>query len=207
MAQLFGLASFTQLVIVCRFLSGLSILERLARINAMRARLILLVLLAGCTQADLRQGSIPKDPPLTAERIRNAQRIVVSGGDGFLGHYSGSRWVLEASGKCFGETYSGCDAGYHFKVTKTYDLPPETFLEVQRVLLQSKLWTLKQGEQSFVFESSYGLSVECDAAKHETYWGQGMPEPCQVVLDFMAKLPERGKETSVTDSRQESPRP
>jgi len=166
---------------------------------------VLLLLLSGCAQADRWQRSVAQFPGISQERIRNAQRIVVGSSNGFKGNYGGSRWVFEASGKCLGEISFGNNWKSRFEVKKAYDLPPEAFREIQNALLKSKVWTLKQGEQSIVFESSYGLTFECDGAKLEISWGVEWPEQCKGLWEFVGKLPERGRETSVTDTRQKLP--
>jgi hypothetical protein len=183
-------------------------LAKAVRSNAMNTISALLILLVVHAQTDMRQAS------LTAERIRNAKRIVVdyaSGGMG-LGYHGRCFWVFEASGKCIGETsfvanWRNSNLREMKSYQKRYDLPPETFLEVQRVLLKSNFWTLKRRELSSElseggYSSSVTIIITCDGAEPETE----CPDQCEGLLQFIDKLPERGREISVTDSRQESPR-
>jgi hypothetical protein len=171
---------------------------------------VLLILLAVHAQADMRQAS------LTPERIGNAKRIVVDYSRGGRGFYKRDCWLFEASGKCFGQTllFGASSKGASFiGVSKMYDLPPETFLEVQQILLKSNFWALKRRELSGDLRELSGdlteggsyssIIIECDGAEPETE----CPEQCECLLEFIGKLPERGRETSATDTRQESPPP
>jgi len=162
-------------------------------------KLTVFVLVAGCSLGSKRDPishEQPKEPErLTPEHVRSASRIVVDYGGGSCG---GGRWscssdhyVLSATGKCSCER-SNCDGS-----KKSYELPPETFDEVQKILVESKYLSL-QDLPGFDFESSSWLSVESGGRKHSlvvhAYPLGDYPPDFQRMRDFLGSLENRRKE-------------
>ena len=155
------------------------------------------IAIGGCGFLPLRQPPQVSEQPLSRTEIQNAMEIVVTVGDSSPISRSSNnfRCVFQQSGKCYGET-SHCQE-YATKASErsgkiTHEFPPETFREVQKVLLESKFLSLKPGQQGFIFEGSRGITVECGGRSHWVTWGQGSCKECQPLCDFIEKLRAQG---------------
>ena len=159
----------------------------------MKAQVLLLVFVTGCTLLEPPQAVAP-EKRLSTERIQQARRITLDYGAGGLWQTYSESWVLEKSGPCVGEITHGRETPSGNVVTKEkYELPPETFRDAQRVLLESKFRKLKPGFHGFRFESSAYLSVDCDGAQHSVSWDQTPILENDVLLTFARSLRERAK--------------
>src|SRR5262245_29595100 len=131
----------------------------------MKKLLLFLTFAAGCIHSPLRQQATAPDLTLTPEQFQRSRRFVLVQGSWALWNGTSTRWVFDADGPCFGETNNSHDGK---TVSKTIiQLPPETFREAQKRVLESKLLTLVRGQQNFVFEGGGSLAVECQGRKHE----------------------------------------
>ena len=162
----------------------------------MKRSLVLVFFLTGCQVISPRQQAVVQEEPLTNAQIRNARRFVVEYGSGGLWRSQSTRWVFEAGGKCFGEATSSVEMANKTTVAKTtFELPSQIFHEAQQELLKSDILSLKQGQQDFIFETSSGISVECDGRKHSISFG-APPQRCQALIEFLNGMPDRSKITS-----------
>src|SRR4051812_9584558 len=114
------------------------------------------IVISGCAHVPRQPASVPAQP-LSRADIQNAKEIIVWVGHSspISGSSSSFRCVCQESGKCYGET--SYYQGYNFKASKesskiTHQFSPETFREVQKVLLESDFLSLKPGPQDFIFE-------------------------------------------------------
>jgi hypothetical protein len=118
------------------------------------------------------------------------------------GFYGGTteHYVFEANGSCFGEISSWSIRDFHSSAEvsskKRYDLPPETFAELRKILLESKFLSLKPGLHGFIFEGSASLSVEAEGRTHEISWGAVPVPECRPLCEFLDGLTARGKESA-----------
>ena len=151
------------------------------------------IVMSGCLFLPRQPSSVPQRP-LSRADIQNAKEIIVTVGDSSpISRSSRSfRCVFQESGKCYGET-----SHYQEYATKasersskiTHEFSPETFQEVQKVLLESKFLNLKPGQQGFIFEGSRGITVQCDGRSLWVTWGDaGNCKECQPVCEFIEKL-------------------
>jgi hypothetical protein len=159
----------------------------------MKALALLLVFVTGCTLLETPQAVAPQKR-LSTERIQQARRITLEYGIGGLWQTYSESWALERSGPCAGEITHGRETPSGNVVTKqTYELSAETFLEAQRVLLESKFRTLKPGFHGFRFETSASLSVDCDGVTHSVSWDQSRILENDPLLTFVCSLRQRAK--------------
>ena len=169
----------------------------------MKKTAILLVLVMGCTAWQRQPEEPGREPPLTLEDIRSAERIVVVCGlsCSVSRTNTSTRGIFEASGKCYGEE-SMSQERFSLPIATskaTLEYPPETFAEVKNILLASGFVRLKSGFQEVCFESTHNISVEVGRRKLDVTFSP-CPKECEALLAFMNKLHERGKVTSSSKS-------
>src|SRR5262245_54272254 len=159
----------------------------------MRALAFLVFFGAGCALLQPPENATA-EKRLTVERIRDAHRLTLEYGSGSLGNSYSERWILERDGPCVGETENSGGLGAQRAATKEkFELPPTTFREAQRVLLESKFRTLRPGLHGFMFEGSAWLSVDCDGVKHAVSWDQSKILEGDPLLTFVLALRQRAK--------------
>lgn len=161
--------------------------------RVMKKLLLLLAFAAGCSHFPLRQEIATPDQTLTVDQFSKSRSFVLVQGSWALWNGTSTRWVFDADGPCFGETTASQDG--KTVASTAVELPPETFREAQKRVLESKLLTLVRGEQNFIFEGGGSLAIEAQGRKHEITFGSP-PRSCQPLLDFLRTLPDRGKVTS-----------
>ena len=144
----------------------------------MRKITIGLLLLAGCGHLGQLRPENVQEQSLTAKQIQNAQRIVITQSSYALWNGQSTQWVFAADGKCFGEGVSTFNGTQSEK--KLLTLPPTTFHEVQKILLTSRYFSLKDGFSSFQFEGGRSLKVECAGRTHSISFGEMPPEARQL---------------------------
>jgi hypothetical protein len=142
----------------------------------------------------LLQDSSEPDKRLTRADVRDAKQIVVTVGDSSpISRSSNSlRCVFQKDGRCYGESthyQEGAILPSERSSTSTLEFPPETFREVQKVLLESKFLSLKPGEQGYIFEGARGVAVECNRHSLDVWWGNSGCKECQPLCEFIDKLP------------------
>jgi hypothetical protein len=155
------------------------------------------IVISGCGFLPRQPASMP-ERPLSRADIQNAKEIIVSVGHSSPISRSSSsfRCVFQESGKCYGETSYYQE--YNFKASEqssriTHQFSPETFREVQKVLLESNFLSLKPGPQDFIFEGSRGITVECGGRGLSVTWGDaGDWKQCQPLCEFIEKLRAQG---------------
>jgi hypothetical protein len=158
----------------------------------------LAILMSGCGFLPLRQASPVAERPVNRADIQNAKEIIVSVGHSSPISRSSStfRCVFQESGKCYGETSDSQE--FNFKASEqssriTHHFSPATFREVQKVLLESKIFSLKPGPQGYIFEGSMGITVECGGRSLSVTWADaGDCKECQTVCEFIEKLRAQG---------------
>ncbi|HMF19895.1 MAG TPA: hypothetical protein VKE98_22005 [Gemmataceae bacterium] len=173
-------------------------------------KLVVVLFVAGCTLGSKRDHigqEQPKAPePLTPEHVRNASRIVVVSTSGSLGHNHTDRYVFQAKGKCTLESFSWCNWGPQSTLCdeaskKTYELPSETFQEVQKILLETKYLSIED-LPGFDFEGGSSISVECAGRCHylpiHGYPFGEYPPDLQRMSSFLGSLESRRKEIPST---------
>ena len=156
------------------------------------------IVMGGCGFLPLRQPSSAPERPLSRADIQNAKEIIVSVAHSSPISRSSStfRCVFQESGKCYGETSHYQE--YNFKASEqsskiTHQFSPETFREVQKVLLESNFLSLKPGRQGFIFEGSRGITVESGGRSLSVTWGDaGDCKQCQALCEFVEKLRAQG---------------
>ena len=172
-------------------------------------KLLVIFVLAGCTPFAPKRERMSQEPkpqePLTPDQVRQAKRIVVEYGGGFT-RGTTERFVFEASGKCICETSSWYYPSAHEsavfgKDKKIYELPPETFREVQKILVESKYLSLG-GLPGFNFEGGSRISVECAERHHfldiHSYGDGDYPRDFQRMMSFLGSLRDSRKEIPST---------
>ena len=155
------------------------------------------IVMSGCGFLPRQPASVP-ERPLSRADIPNAKEIIVSVGHSSPISRSSSnfRCVFQESGKCYGETSYYQE--YNFKASEqsskiTHQFSPETFREVQKVLLESNFLSLKPGPQDFIFEGSRGIMVEGGGRSLSVTWGDaGDCKQCQLLCEFIDKLRVQG---------------
>jgi hypothetical protein len=162
------------------------------------ALVLFAAVVAGCGLRPVHRDVPEPQRRLTRADIRNAEQIVVTVGDSspVSRSWHSFRCVLRKDGPCFGET-----TGYQEYTTKaserasavTHEFPAETFLEVQKVLLESQIVDLKPGPQGIIFEGSRGVTVECGGRSLSFTWGQDGCKECQPLCELIEKLRAQGK--------------
>jgi hypothetical protein len=152
----------------------------------MRKSCVVILLMAGCTPLARHDSAVDDRQP--AGQIREARRIVVeSGGWGHLSGTEWTRWTLEADGKCRYESTKRPrmpPIGGPAEESKSFDLPPTAFAEARRLLLESKIWTVKQERQP-EFEAGAWFSVEWEGQKRSYNF---YPEASKRLLEYLESL-------------------
>jgi hypothetical protein len=150
------------------------------------------IVMSGCGLLPRQPSSVPERPISRAD-IQNAREIIVTIDDSSSVSRSSDsfRCVFQESGKCHGETCHYQE--YAYKPSErsseiTHSFPPETFQEVQKVLLESKFLSLKPGPQGFMFEGSRSVAAECGGRSLWVTWGQDICKECQPLCEFIEKL-------------------
>jgi hypothetical protein len=151
------------------------------------------MLMSGCAFLPANQGSSVLQPPLTRADVSSAKQIVVTVGDSspVSRSWNQFRCVFQENGRCYGETTHYQEYAYKAaekSSTITHEFPPETFREVQKLLLESKFLSLKPGPQGFIFEGSMGAGVECGGRSLWVTWAQDGCKECQPLCEYIEKL-------------------
>jgi hypothetical protein len=136
----------------------------------MRNSWILVLFAIGCTPIGILRDSNVEDPQEVPEQIRKARRIVVKYFASSLREGSWTIWVLDADGKCRCETWSRGKvamslSGKEPPTARSYEVPSATFVEVQHLLMESRIWTVKDRSRQ-TFEFAAGFTVEWDGQMH-----------------------------------------
>jgi hypothetical protein len=140
----------------------------------MRNVTLLFLVLAGCAHLQSPPSENGQNRPLTRADVRKAQRIVVTQAVGALWQGTSTRWEFDSSGKCCALAVFSWDGRKTGE--KSLTLPPETFHEVRKILVDSKYFNLPDGFRSFQFEGGGSLEVECAGRKHSISFGEAPPE-------------------------------
>ena len=157
----------------------------------MRKTRIALALLAGCAPFNALVEKDARNTATAPDKIRNARRIVVEYGS--YGIHSGSEstsWILEADGNCRYETMRDPSTRMGGRLDERpkpqiNEVSSATFREVQRLLIESKLWTVK-ARDVFEFEGSVHFSVAWDGHKYAFRY---YPEESNQLVAYLRGLP------------------
>ncbi len=157
------------------------------------ATISLAMAMTGCPTPPVHQDSSAPTQALTHADIGKAKQIVVTltNSSPISRSVCSFRCVFQENGRCYGETAHYQE--YSWKASEksskiTHEFPPETFREVQKLLLESGFLTLKPGQQGFVFEGSMGVTVECSGRNLAVWWGQDGCKVCQPLCELIEKL-------------------
>jgi hypothetical protein len=125
-----------------------------------------MVAIAGCAPLGVVRDTIVDDSPA---QIRKAQKIVVSSGSwsAVSRTRDSIKWEFRAKGECFCESTNYREMAFDNDRNKTERkvVSPESFAEVQRLLIESKIWTVTE-RSGARFESGYWTTIEWDGVQH-----------------------------------------